>query len=172
MMSLRKSLVTSVGVSLLLAAVSAAQQPQGPPATRDPDRAARAERMGRGHRGEHRRAHRPGLFRLEGELALSEAQKVQLRAIHQKQFESNKSLREEFFTLGEKRRAGTLTEADRARAKTLRQEMKVSIEGVEAEAENILTPAQRAKVQEMKLEHNRRREERMERRREFQKNDQ
>ncbi len=166
-MILRRTLLASLGLTLSLAAGSAAQQPQNVPAPGEPGRPESIERMRREQRGpggEHRRSHGPGLFKLEGELALTDAQKEQLRAIHQRQFESTKSLREELFTLREKRRAGTLTEDDGVRARTLHQEMRASMETVKNEVESILTPAQRAKVEELKLERKEGRTERMERR--------
>ncbi len=173
-MSLRTKLFASIGLSLSLATAGAAQQPQGVPAPGESGRESveRMERKQRGPQGEHRGAHGPALFRLEGELALTEVQKEQLKAIHTRHFEATKSLREELFTLREKRRAGTLTEQDGARATTLHQEIRASMEAVKNEVEGILTPAQRARVEEMKLARKERREGKMERRRGLRKNDQ
>ncbi len=174
MFSLR-TLLAAISLSLLLATMAVAQQPQHVPPPNDSGQPESSDRMGRkqrGHRSAHGRAHGQGLIGLEGELALTEIQKEQLRAIHQKRFESTKSLREELFTLREKRRAGTITEQDGARARTLHEEMRASMESVKSEVEGILTPAQRAKVEDLQLQRKQRRAERMEHRREFRKNEQ
>ena len=162
-MFLRRSLLLSLALSLSLVATVSAQQPQNPPSP-DQNRPDKMEGMhGRGHgsRGERRRAHRPGFFGLEGELALTDAQKQQLRAIHERNFEGTKSLREELFNLREKRREGTFSDADAERARTLHEQMRASMKAIEAEAEAVLTPAQKAKVEELKQERKQRRAERM-----------
>lgn len=106
------------------------------------------------------------------ELGLTEAQQQQLRGIHERQFENTKAQREELMSLREKRQNGTFTDADEARAKELRQQLRSTMEGTHTEVLNVLTTEQRARLDELKAERKARREERRERRREFKENNQ
>lgn len=93
------------------------------------------------------------------ELNLSDEQRQQQRAIVQRHVESIKVQREELFKLREKRAQGNFTAEDGARAKTLRQEIHNSMLGALTEIENILTPEQRTKLEQIKNEHKARRDE-------------
>ena len=128
--------------------------------------------MGRGEfggkfgRGGHRgmMGHRGmGMFRF---IELTEAQKVQLKAIH----EANKpsqEFRDEMMTLRTAKRAGTITADQQARIDTLKAQAKEKHAAVKAQIEAILTPEQKAQIEtkkaEMKLKMEERRKLRMER---------
>ena len=128
--------------------------------------------MGRGEfggkfgRGGHRgmMGHRGmGMFRF---VELTEAQKVQLKAIH----EANKpsqELREEMMTLHAAKRAGTITADQQLRIDTLKTQAKERHASVKSQIEAILTPEQKAQIEtkkaEMKLKMEERRKLRMER---------
>ena len=86
------------------------------------------------------------------ELNLTDAQREQIRAITQRRLEATKSQREELFKLREKRIAGTFSADDEARARTLRQEIQSSMEGVRAETEALLTVEQKARLEQLKTE--------------------
>jgi periplasmic protein CpxP/Spy len=163
----RSNLTLFFALILSLGAVSEAQEPQKPSAAPDDSARPRLGRMRMHGRGTQLGRGRLGLFGLQGELALTETQLQQLRAIHQRQFEGAKAQREELFQLGEKRTAGTFTAADAERAKALHQELRESQKGVENEVENILTPEQRTKIEELRKERKARHEERMRRREGF-----
>jgi Spy/CpxP family protein refolding chaperone len=83
------------------------------------------------------------------ELNLTDQQKEQARAIRRANFESNKSLREEFAQLREKRRAGTLTESDKTRALELRRQLRESRQSARSQMASVLTTEQKTKLDEM-----------------------
>ena len=171
-MFLRKSIISILGFSLILASVAVAQQTQPQSSTTPEARMkARSERLAR--RGElgkrragmrHRGATGGHLMR---ELNLSDDQRQQARAIMQRRLAGTKSQREELFSLREKRIAGTFTADDQARAKALRQEMRAAMEGSRAEMERLLTAEQKAKLEQLKQARKSRMEERKKRRQEF-----
>jgi protein CpxP len=126
----------------------------------------RRKRMERREGGEdHRRMGRHGdMDRLMHELNLTEAQRQQRRAIIERRLESTKVQREELFRLGDKRRAGTFTADDEARAKALHQELRSSMESVRSEMDAVLTSEQKAKLEQLKSERKQEREQRREQR--------
>jgi periplasmic protein CpxP/Spy len=156
-------LILALAIILSAAASGLAQQPQTPPAG---DSAAPQNEMHR--RGQFRKRMRHGkgarLPRLEGELALTEAQQQQLRAIHQRQVESIKAPREELMQLAEKRRSGTFSDADAAKAKELRDQLRLARQAAANEVSGILTAEQRERIQQLREERKAKRGERMRRR--------
>lgn len=150
-MSLRRSLPAVIGFVLTVGAVAAGQdaQTQVPNRDQNPQRIRRFEGR-RPHDGIRRRGFRG--FRLMRELNLTAEQLQQQRAIAERQLESTRTQREELFKLHEKRMAGTYAPEDEARAKALRQELHNSMQGIQAEFENILTPEQRTKLEQLKAE--------------------
>lgn len=169
----RKILFGVLGVILAFAMVVLAQAlPQtpetAPEGTVRSDKMQRLERhrdrMGR-HKGMGRRG--GGMAHLLRELNLTEAQQQQSRAIMRRRLESTRSQREELFQLREKRIAGTFTAEDGARAKTLHQELRASMEGVRTEMEGVLTAEQKARLEELKKERKEKFEQRMKEREEL-----
>jgi len=151
-MSVRNKLIGVATTAALVSAVGGmalAQQPQGPPGAQGP----RAEHMGRrGDRGEGRMRDRemgPQMFR---ELGLTDAQKEQLRVAGKQVREATRTQREELRQLAEKRRDGSWTAAEEARAKALREEIQASMRNSHANLLAILTPEQKAKLQELRKE--------------------
>ena len=98
------------------------------------------------------------------DLGLSDEQRLQQRAIVQRHLESIKVQREELIKLGEKRRQGSLTAEDGARAKALRQEIHDSMQSAQTEIESILTPEQHTKLEQLKTERKARHDEMQKRR--------
>ena len=180
-MSLRKSFVAVVGIILAcgMGAAAIGQEPQ-PQSQTAPvqDGTLRRERIEqmqerRHERMEQRREAGEGhgrLDRLGAELNLTEQQQQQRRAIMERRLEGTKVQREELFRLGEKRRAGTFTADDEARAKALHHELRNSMESVRSEMDAILTSEQRAKLEEVNKERKQRREQRPKERQERLKN--
>ena len=125
--------------------VGLAQQTQSPDAStvqqRQRGRAARRMMMRR--RGRMR-------ARAIQELNLTDAQKQQAQAIRRENFERNRAVREELKQLMQKRRQGTLTEADQARARELRQQLQQTRQGMRGQIAGLLTEEQRTKLQEMR----------------------
>lgn len=156
-----RQLAIVIGIGLSLSGIALAQTT---PSTIDPDDSRRQNRIERFRRGERRILRRQGL-KMQKALDLSEEQRQLMRNIRQRQFDSSKAQREELMQLGEKRRAGTLTEEDRQRAKALHSEMRTLRQNLRSEVEGILTTEQRLKMDELKKERQERRAERSERRR-------
>ena len=118
----------------------------------------RAEGSGRMRRGEGRgfrrgpgpgRGFGPGLLR---ELNLTDAQQQQVRSIIQQSFEGNKATRDELRQLFEKRRQGTLTTEEQARARTLHGQMRASMKDTETKMAGLLTAEQKARAEELMKE--------------------
>jgi len=118
-----------------------AQQPQ--PA--NPETAAQQQQPRRGMR----RHARTGQHALE-QINLTDAQRQQTRAIIQNHSQSTKTQREELRGLMQQWRAGTLSAEQQARAKELRQQLMESRKGVHTQMLSVLTPEQKAKLDEMR----------------------
>ncbi len=103
----------------------------------------RAERFERRRMRRLQRGH--GL----GELNLTDQQKEQARAIRRANFENNKAQRQELVQLREKWSAGTLSDADKARAKELRAQLRESRQSARTQMASLLTTEQKTKLDEM-----------------------
>ena len=107
----------------------------------------------RGHRGM-----RGGMYGLRG-IELTDAQKEQMRQIH----EANKpseSLMAELKSFREARKSGSdLTDSQKERMKSIRGEMQAKRELVHQQVLGILTAEQRQQLEAKKAEHEKRREE-------------
>lgn len=182
-MSFRKVLAAVAGMILVcgISAVGALGQETPPQSQTAPARdeslrrdrieriQKRRERMERregiaGHRGHSGMGRDGEIGRLMGELNLTDEQRQQRRAIMERRLESTKVQREELFRLGEKRRAGTFTADDEARAKALHQELRSSMESVRSEMDAVLTAEQKAKLEQLENERKQEREQRREQR--------
>ena len=151
----------SAGLALVLfvfvSATCLAQQPQNQTQNQSPG-AGGPPPFGRG--GPGRRGHGPrgpggpgmlGLAALR-ELNLTDDQKQQIQKITEANFESTKTQREELRQLMQKRFQGTLTAEEQARAKTLHEQMQASMKDTESKIAAILTPEQKAKLEELMKE--------------------
>lgn len=137
------ALVSALGVNAF------AQEPQGP----RPERGNRPDRIGRkgGMEGRERlRSREMGKMRFLRQLNLTDAQREQLRAAGQRNRETTKAQREELRQFAEKRRQGTLTTAEEVRSRALREEIRSSMQGTHGDLLAILTPEQKAKLEEIK----------------------
>ena len=114
-----------------------------------------------GHRGMGKMGHRGmGMFRF---VELTEAQKTQIKAIH----EANKpsqEFRDEMMTLRAAKRAGTITADQQLRIDTLKTQAKEKRASLKSQIEAILTAEQKAQIEtkkaEMKLRMQERRQQR------------
>lgn len=164
-MSLRSKLMGTAMAAALVSVLGVnafAQEPQGP----RPERGNRPDRIGRkgrieGH--EKLRGRGMGKMRFRSELNLTDAQKEQLRAAAQRNFEATKAQREELRQLAEKRRQGAFTTAEEARARALREEIRSSMQGRHNDLLAVLTPEQKAKLEQVRSERRERRQEMRER---------
>ncbi len=145
------SLALSGAALFVLAGASAfGQEPQQPGQSQTPDAGAPQRPFGRGER--RGPGHGSGMFgpRIMRELNLTDDQQKQIHAIIDQSTEGNKTQREELRQLMEKRQQGTLTADDEARARTLREQMRASMKETESKIAAILTPEQKAKLEELK----------------------
>lgn len=141
-------------------AVSAQDQPTKRPDAPRGERAMRGEHDRKGPRDERFARHGgPGAFGLRG-IDLTDAQKEQIRQIH----EANKpseALIAEMRTLHEAKRSGTITADQEARMKAIADEGRLKGESVHAQVLNVLTAEQKAQLEQRKQQM----QERMEQRR-------
>ena len=113
--------------------------------------------LGRGTRGERMGLRGPG-FELRG-IDLTDAQKVQIRQIHEANKPSQASL-DELKSFREARRNGTLTDDQKARLKSLREEVQAKAKSVHEQVLAVLTAEQRAQIDQRREQMRQRREER------------
>jgi periplasmic protein CpxP/Spy len=167
-MFVRKGLLGIMGMILACGVVAVAQQTQPQTPTQAPDGTFRRDRMERKERHRERMGERegfgprgPGIGHLLRDLNLSDAQHAQVRAITERRSEGTKAQREELFKLREKRTAGTFTPEDETRARALHQEIRASMEGIQAEINSILTAEQKTRLEELQKERKAKMEQRM-----------
>ncbi len=136
-------------LSILLAGFvfAIAQQSQTPATTAPNVQQRQRRRMNRRMMMRRRGRMRAGAIR---ELNLTDAQKQQAQAIRRENLERNRAVREELKQLLQRRRQGTLNEADQARARELRQQLQESRRSTRAQIAGLLTEQQRTKLQEMR----------------------
>jgi len=152
MFLLKRLSLVSFALALLVAlsASAFAQEPSGSKQGQTPDAGARQRPFGR---GEGRGGPGPGGMlgpRMLHELNLTDDQRQQVRTIIGQSMEGTKAQREELRQLGEKRFQGILTADEQARAKTLHQGMRASMKESESKIVAILTPEQKAKLDELR----------------------
>lgn len=156
-MSLRR-ILTGAGLTLGLATTFAAAAFAQQPTPQDGAQPQQKQWEGRGrHRGMGRKGGRGGILRLASRLNLSDAQQQQLRVIEER-FQANiQPQREEMRRLHE---SGEMSANDEARAQALRAEMRQAMKGMREEMISVLTPEQRAQLEQLMKERKARRGER------------
>ncbi len=154
-----QSRLTGAGLALgLLVTFSLPALAQQSATTQD-EGSQQQERGGkRWHRGGHGMR---GGMRLFRELNLSDAQKQQANAIIERYKESTKAQREEMRQLHQQKQTatGAVDTQAQARAETLRNELRETHKRMQDELLTILTPDQRAKLEQLKADRKARREE-------------
>jgi Spy/CpxP family protein refolding chaperone len=145
-MFLRKNFTRAGLMLAFLIAAGVGVQAQQPSTQKPAEGPGKMERGGRGFRRGPRAGGNFGPHLL-GQLNLTDDQKKQVHAIVTQTFESNKATREELRQLGEKRRQGTLSADDEARARTLHKEMRAAMGETETKIAAVLTAEQKAKVE-------------------------
>jgi Spy/CpxP family protein refolding chaperone len=144
-----------VAVLSVSGAVVMAQEQQAP-TTAAPgiQKQNRGDRMKRRGKGRHLR--RAGFRGLRG-LNLTDQQKEQARAIMRANFENNKAQIQELKQLRQKGRAA-LSDADKARAKELRKQLRESRLSARNQMALLLTAEQKTQLEEMRKNRRERRE--------------
>ena len=151
MVKTTKAMIAGLIFSLALVAIAFAQQTS--PQTQNPTAGAQ-RRPGLGQMNRRRAMRRRGMkggFGGLRQLNLTDAQKQQARTIIQSNRANTNTTaaREELAKLRSQRRDGTLTPEGMARAKELRKQFQESRQGVRNQLNGILTPEQKAKLEEM-----------------------
>jgi Spy/CpxP family protein refolding chaperone len=145
--------LTGLAATLLIAFAPVAQAQLPQPSTQNQTPGTGADRsFGRKQgRGFHRRPGAGGNFgpRVLRELSLTDDQKTQVRGIIEQSLAGNKTVREELRQLGAKRRQGTLSTDDQARAKLLHQQIRASMGNTQMQLAGVLTPEQKAKAESL-----------------------
>jgi Spy/CpxP family protein refolding chaperone len=149
-------LLGSLALALTTFVVAAGQQAQAPTTGTPSVQQQQRRRAARRH-FMRRRAQR-GAFGALRRLNLTDAQKQQAQSIIKANFESNKAGREELVQLMQKRRQGTLSEAEQARARELRKQLQESRKNARAQLAGLLTAEQRSQLEEMRKNRRERRE--------------
>lgn len=152
-------LIGGLALTITSFVVAVGQEPHAPTTTGTPKVQQKQGRRGARRHFARRRA-RLGAMR---GLNLTDAQKQQAQSIIRLNFESNKAVREELVQLMQKRRQGTLSEAEQARARELRQQLQESRKNARTQLASLLTEEQKAKLEERR-KHRRERRERFGRR--------
>ena len=146
----------AIAVSAFAFAASAQDQPAKPSGEakgilkekrHDGLRGAREGRFGRG-----------AGFELRG-INLTDAQKEQIRQIHEAN-KPNQALLDEMRTLREAARGGSLTDDQKARMKTLREQAHANMRSVHEQVLAILTAEQKAQMEQNRLQRRQRMDER------------
>ncbi len=164
-MSLKSKLFSVVTASFTVAAFAtfaSAQETAPVTPTTDARKAEKMERKDFGKHGErgggmHGKRH-GGMHALRG-IELTDAQKEQLRKIHEAN-RPNETTRQELKTLAMAKRDGTITAEQQERMKTLRLQAHEKGEAVRLQIEGILTAEQRQQLETRKLEMRKKMEER------------
>lgn len=150
-------LTAALGLGIFVVGASA-QEAAAPAA----DAPAKAEKPGKfGRRGPGRGekfGHRGGMMGGFRGIQLTDAQKEQMKAIHEAN-KPNEATRTEMRSLMEAKRSGSITEEQKARLQSLRSEQRTKMESVRMQVEAILTPEQKAQIEKNRAEMKQRREE-------------
>jgi Spy/CpxP family protein refolding chaperone len=163
--------ILTVGISIAaLSSFAMAQSDQGTTAPAKPsfegkDRRGKVRGMKAGRSGEFGR----GIGFLHG-LNLTDAQKAQIKSIHQ----ANKpdgSLRQELKAMREARRnGGTISDEQKARLQAIRQQQASKAKQVRDQILAVLTPEQRAQLDQRRQQMEQRRDQFRQKREQFRKN--
>ena len=150
------SLLLSLGVFASAQQTTTQTETTTTPQTKVEKRAGKRARQGQMSRMGRRGKFHRGMMR---SLNLTDAQKEQIRALHNKFGEQFAPQRQEIRTLSQKKRQGSLTAEEQARFDALKQQMKTQGEQMRQQVDAILTPEQLKQRDQIKQEMKRHREE-------------
>jgi len=168
-MSFKSKFFPAITLAVAVGAFSTYVSAQTTPAPTGQDGVQKQEKRGGrgfGRRGGHEKGmrgeHRGGKFGMHGlrGINLTDAQKEQLRGIMETNRPANQASHEEFRSLRQAKRGGTITAEQQERLQTLKEQMKQKSEQMKAQVLAILTPEQRTQLEQQKQEMQKKREER------------
>lgn len=171
-MSLRSKFSSAITLAFAVVAFGTFASAQEAPKTQDD--AHKMEHKRDGHRGGRRgfgrhRGMGGGMLGLRG-IALTDAQKEQIRQIREANKPSEAVMNELRSIRETRKNGGEITEAQKERIKALRAEQRAKHDSVRAQILAVLTPEQRTQVEAQKAEREKRREEFRQRRQEMRQN--
>jgi Spy/CpxP family protein refolding chaperone len=187
-MSLKNKFFSVAAVGVATVALSAFTFAQDTKTTTTPDKADKAatgrrgdfgkrgqfgrhgdfDKRGMGHRGGFMGGRGGGMGLLRG-ANLTDAQKEQIKSLMQAN-KPDQALRDELKTIAQARRDGTITDAQKARLKAIHEQMAASRKALHEQVLAILTPEQKAAIEQRRNEMKQRREQWQQKREEFRKN--
>jgi Spy/CpxP family protein refolding chaperone len=156
-MSLKRKFVSSLGVAAVAAAFSVVSFAQDTTTTA-PTAPTKMDRKGKrggdfaGRGMDRRHGKRGGLMRGFHDLNLTDAQKAQIKSIHQAN-KPDQTLRTELRTIHEARKSGQALTADQQnRLKAIREQRATNMRSVHEQILNVLTAEQKATLETRKTE--------------------
>jgi Spy/CpxP family protein refolding chaperone len=168
-MSLKQKFVSAITLAFAMITLTvfvSAQDKTTTPSTDSTERQDRIERRGRGERGpgmegRHHGPRGPGkMLHALHQLDLSEAQKEQVRTIMESKRAGFEQNREQLRELGRAKHEGTITAEQQAEFDELRAQMKQNAKTVHEQVLGVLTADQRTRLEQLKADMDKRREER------------
>lgn len=169
-MSLRSKFVSVFASALVLGSLSiaASAQDQAPAVKQSGEKSEKHEGRGHGGRGDFGRGMREGKMGggMRGFMGieLTEAQKAQVKQIHEAN-RPDSAVMDELKSIREAQRGGTITDAQKARKRELRDQMRTKGESIHQQVLAVLTAEQRQQIETRKAEMQKRKQERREQRR-------
>ncbi len=161
-MSLKSKISSAITLAFAVAAFATFTVAQDAAKTQDDSNQKMEHRGGhRGMGGDKAGRHggmRGGMFGLRG-IELTDAQKEQVRQIHEANKPSESQMAEMKAFREAHKDGGEITDAQREQMKAFHQQMRSKKESVRAQVLAILTPEQRQQLEANKAEHQKRREE-------------
>ncbi len=169
-MSYKQKLVSAVAAGFAVVSFSAFASAQDNQTNQPNDTMQRQERRERrggfDKRGEHRGGGKMGMRELRG-LNLTDAQKQQVQQIMEaNRGKGNPAEFQEMRQLSQAKRDGTITEDQKLRLRTLKQQMRRNMEQTQQQVLAILSVEQRTQLEQLKTE----RREKMQERRQMRRN--
>jgi Spy/CpxP family protein refolding chaperone len=162
-MYLKKLLPTSIGLVLAITGSALAQQTTTPQTDTNRSRQDGLRRRGLKQRRGDKREMRAGLQQLN----LTDDQKKQRHAILETHLAGLKSQRDQLFEIRQRRLEGSLTAEDREKARSVRQQLRASMQDMRSQMRNTLTTEQRSQLDALQEQRKQRRLEMMKQRQEF-----
>ena len=165
-MSIKNKVISTLALSGAVLAFSVAATAQDAAGSQSTDKSEKVYKRG-GHGGKHKMGGRHGGrggFGFRG-IELTEAQKTQLKAIHEANKPAEGAMKE-MMELRAAKRNGSLTADQQTRLDAIKAERKAKHAAVKAQIDAILTPEQKQQIETRKSEMKQRRQEFREKRKE------
>nr|MBA3633515.1 Spy/CpxP family protein refolding chaperone [Acidobacteriota bacterium] len=164
-MSFKQKFISAVTLAFAIIAFTTFVSAQDISTTQPQDsesKQQKRERRGFGKRGERGDKHRGGKMHGLEQLNLTDAQKTQIKSLMESSRTANQGTFQEMRDLKMKKRDGIITTEEQARMQQLKTQMKATAEQTHSSILAVLTPEQRAQLEQIKEQHKQQREKRRE----------